>query len=110
MNKSVKNKKYLKLNIKRNFTKQDLLFLKKYPELFPMCTIFGITKRKIDYIFKVITYTMHKPGKAYSEIELGIRMIIAAYIHGHSFPKNSIGVYYQKLFEKAGIKMQDIFK
>lgn len=105
MNKKIlKMKKRDKLNNKRNFSKQDLLFMKKYPILYPICSTYGISKRKIDQTFRIMRNVTVKLGISNADLMFAIRMVLVATNKKHKFKQGSIGEYYDNLFKKEGIK------
>lgn len=52
MNKIIKNKKKDKLNFKKVFNKEERLFIKQYPRLFPICFKEGISRLEVKRVFK----------------------------------------------------------
>lgn len=103
MNRYIKNKKKDKLNHKKSFTKEDLLFLKKYPRLYPICKVNNINYSKANGAFKKI----NKLGLCTKEeIQCAIRMIVAAEERKYTFKKNSKGDSFKKLFSKLDIKFR----
>ncbi|MFC0903680.1 hypothetical protein ACFHWD_03125 [Clostridium sp. MT-14] len=106
MNKKIlKKRKEIKLNNKKSFSKQSLLFMKKYPHLFPICNSYGISKKKIDRIFKIMHNITLKSAINNINLELAIRMILVAIKMNHKFKEGSIGKFYYDLFKKEGIKI-----
>jgi len=106
MNKKIlKTKKRDKLNNKKSFLKQDLLFIKKYPILYPICSTYRISKMKIDQTFRITRDVTLKLGIMDSELQSAIRMILVSTNQNHHFKNGSIGKFYYDLFEKEGIKL-----
>jgi len=100
MNRHIKDKKDDKLDYKRTYSKQDQLFLKKYPRLYMVCCRIGITISQINKAYKKLI----KINVGKNEIESAIHLIVVAEESNWVFKKGSIGNYYKELFKVLDIK------
>lgn len=91
-----KKNKELKMGIRKAFSKEDQLFMKKYPRLFQICKDCNINKRVIDKAWKKA-----KKLRLFTkeEFEISIRMAIIMRIKNHIPIKGSIGEESEKLFK-----------
>ena len=102
MNTHIKDKKKSYLNYKKSFTKQDLLFIKKYPRLFIICSNNNVSKKQIDIVF-------HKMNQfnliSNAEIECIIHVILISEDEQYTFKKGSKGDYFKNVFKRLNIKI-----
>jgi hypothetical protein len=91
----------------REFTKEELLFLKQFPRLFALCSYkcTGVTRLELKKIYiKVIkAYSMDK-----ETFENSIRMILFRIDYdGCNFKEGSYGKYYYDLYTSLGVMFKD---
>lgn len=69
MNKIIKKKKRDKLNFKKSVPKEERLFIKQYPILYPVCDLRGVKRA-----FKLAKNICMKLGISKVELEVTFRM------------------------------------
>jgi hypothetical protein len=100
LNKNIKHKKKNKLMMKKSFKKEDLLFMKKFPRLFGICYMNNIPYKEILNTWKKVK-KLKLTTK--SEFEVMQHCLIVAKKENYTFKKGSLGYWYKKLFELAGV-------
>lgn len=109
MNKYIKKKKTDKLRRKRNFEKEDLLFLRQFPRLFPTfyCIMPSISRIHIKKVYnRVMKYKIMNRD----EFETSIKTILFNFYNGTPitcFNSNSYFRYYYDLYTQLGIIFKD---
>lgn len=106
MNKHIKHKKRLKMSIKE-FSKEELLFLKQFPRLFALCSYkcTGVTRLDLKRIYKKVI-RLHIMSK--ETFENSIRMILFRIDYdGGDFKEGSQAKYYYDLYTSLGVILKD---
>ena len=74
MNKIIKKKTRDKLNFKKSVPKEERLFIKQYPILYPVCDLRGIKRLEVKRAFKLAKNICMKLGISKAELEVTFRM------------------------------------
>lgn len=103
MNKYIKNKKKNKMLPKKLFSKQELLFLKKFPRLHAICYYNNISYQTINKGWNTVKKIVTK-----EEYEIAIRVAIAAIDNGYVYRQGTRGEFAMNIFKMSKIKYPNI--
>lgn len=100
MNKHIKLKKDIKLQYKESFSKEDRIFIKKYPRLYIICITFNIPLRVVNKNKKKLKRVKIVKKDMF---EIMYQALIVAKKENYNYRIGSRGDYYKTLFKEANI-------